>query len=262
MAIILLILSFEVGAYYSQNRYKKKLNTTFDIYQKSILSMENQLGLQNHEISDLTSDLQSTLNDNRKLDQNVSTLKERIELLEKNKTARFPFTVPTKGIVGTYNGTFGGNMHGIRHLGIDIWTTTQNNGSLKSHIGNPVYSACNGKVGKITAENGAVTIKCDPIPKFFAVPEHEVYTHYSHMGHAETKQLYITVATGQRVHSGELIGYQGDLSSFFPEMRNVHLHFSVFSGLSETDPKGGAYNPCLYIGGDCSRAGVKFASRL
>ncbi|MBN1331561.1 M23 family metallopeptidase [Candidatus Dojkabacteria bacterium] len=256
LLVILFVLTFEAGMYFSQKRYRGQLNNTFNIYQAEIIQLESSLGIKDHKISNLTSQLQDSLNDKNSLAMNNDELKEQIKGLSTKND--FPFGVPSTGVIGTYNGTFGGNMNGFRHLGVDIWTTTDNNGRISSHKGNEVFAACDGKVTRIDSDNGAITIACDRIPDNFDVPEREVYTHYAHLGNAETKELYISVARNQRVKKGDLLGFQGDLSSYFPEMRNVHLHFSVFTGLSETDKSGGALNPCLYIGGDCSRRGAGF----
>jgi murein DD-endopeptidase MepM/ murein hydrolase activator NlpD len=174
---------------------------------------------------------------------------------------RFPFIVPTTGVAGHQAGTFEGHLYEMTHRGIDIWTTTRNGGALPTHKGNPVYAACNGKVVSFVPENGGITILCDEIPATYKVPKHTgVYTHYSHLGNAITKQQHHGLKRGQRVAQGQFLGYQGDLSSYFPEMRNVHLHFSVFTGISEVDPNGGALNPCLYIGGNCQRQGESFTA--
>ena len=77
------------------------------------------------------------------------------------------------------------------------------------------------------------------------------------MANAITKEQYIYLKVGQNVRKGQFIGYQGDLSMFTPGMRNVHLHFSVFTGARERD---GSQNPCNYIGGVCNEAGVFFVN--
>ncbi|MBD3280532.1 peptidoglycan DD-metalloendopeptidase family protein [Candidatus Dojkabacteria bacterium] len=257
IVIILFVLSFEGGVYFAKKQYREKLNNTFDVYQTEIIKLESSLGIKDHRISNVTSQLQEALNDNDSLSATNKELHSQILGLQVNDN--YPFTTPSSGIIGTYNGTFGGNMNGMRHLGVDIWTTTENNGRIANHKGNPVYSACDGKVTNIDPDNAAITILCDPISENFDVPKREVYTHYAHLGNADTGNLFVEVGRNQRVTKGQLIGYQGDKSSYFPEMRNVHLHFSVFTGLSETDlHNGGALNPCLYIGGDCSRAGSEF----
>jgi hypothetical protein len=46
---------------------------------------------------------------------------------------------------------------------------------------------------------------------------------------------------------------------FTPGMRNVHLHFSVFTGTRERD---GSQNPCKYIGGSCQEAGAFFVNSV
>lgn len=171
---------------------------------------------------------------------------------------RYPFIVPSTGVAASIYGTFDNVIYGMDHLGIDIWTSSANGGRIASHKGNPVYAACSGRVVSFMPENGGVTIDCDPISGDYSVPERDVFTHYAHLGNGVTKETYFEVSRGQRVDIGDLLGYQGDLSSFFPNMRNVHLHFSVFTGVSEADPNGGAINPCLYIGGSCVTQGETF----
>lgn len=207
---------------------------------------------------DEISDLQTK---EHNLNNEVSSLQGKVKGLSiqnQNSNNSYPFAIPTNGFLGDFAGGYGGNMYGMRHFGVDIWTSMENSGSLPNHKGNPVYSACNGVVDNIDSPNGGLTIKCDPIPDHFNVPNRQVYTYYGHMGHAESKRMYNVVGPGSRVEKGQKIGSQGDLSSYFPEMRNVHLHFSIFAGLSETDKKYGAYNPCIYIGGDCMTRGEEF----
>lgn len=213
-----------------------------------------ELELENQNYESEQEDLQGSINELR-------TELSELQTLARESEREYPFVVPSTGVVGSENGTFGGWMYTMRHLGIDIWTSAANGGRIASHKGNPVYSACDGKVVNIGTANGGVTIQCDEISSEFDVPEKNVFTHYAHLGHAETKELWINVERNKRVAQGELIGYQGDLSSFFPEMRNVHLHFSVFTGSSETDPSGGAIDPCLYIGGNCKTKGQNFIAK-
>lgn len=195
---------------------------------------------------------------NLSLSNEFNNLQTKVLGLTTIKQQAYPFQVPTNGFLGHYAGGFGGNMMGMRHLGVDIWTTMEKNGKVPGGIGNPVYSACSGIVENIDPANAAVLIKCDKISEEYDVPDHEVYTYYGHMGDAATKNLFIDIEKGTRVKKGQYLGFQGNLSSYFPEMENVHLHFSVFAGVSEADPKKGALNPCLYIEGNCSKQGSEF----
>ena len=257
LAVLAMAVSFEMGLYLSKRDKNLEVNNlVLDSTQKAA-SLEQALGIKNGELSKLDVALSKELESKNDLQTEIDQLEGKIAGLETSR--EHPFSVPSEGTVGTFNGTFGGNMNGFRHLGVDIWTSSENNGAISTHKGNAVYSVCNGTVSNIENANAAITIACDPIDKTkYHLPEYKVYTHYAHMGNAETGELYIKVHRGQRVKAGQELGFQGDKSSYFPEMRNVHLHFSVFTGLSETDKSGGALNPCLYIGGDCSRAGVKF----
>ncbi len=226
------------------------------VLEEEIAELELGLDFYDSQTQDYSLEKQDLLIEINKLKSQVVTLNAEIE----RRNNLFPFQVPTKGIVGSVNGFFGGQMYHLDHLGIDIWTSNLNGGKLPDHKGNPVFAACNGVVVSYQEGNGGMTINCDLIPKDkgYKLPAYDVFTYYGHMGHAETKELYFQVKIGDRVKAGQLVGYQGDLSSFFPNMRNVHLHFSVFTGLGETDPNGGALNPCLYIGGECETLGYQF----
>lgn len=250
ICLLILGLSFELGLYFSSNSNNHLTSSPQLVY------VEN-----NNKSDDIVEDLNLTISSfeekEKEYKREISDLNSKIAGAQTIR--EYPFSTPTKGILAKYAGTFGGNMNGYRHLGIDLWTTTKNNGMLPDHKGNPVYAACSGIVDNIDKSNGAVTINCDQIPNSFKVPEHKVYTHYAHLGNADTGELFINVHGSQRVKEGDILGYQGDLSSYFPDMRNVHLHFSIFTGLSETDKSGGALNPCLYIGGDCTEPGMIFS---
>lgn len=230
---------------------------TITFLQDQVVTMEETLAFYDTQTQDYSEEKQELLIQINKLKNKITNLNAEMEKLNSNN---FPFQVPTTGTVATSNGFYGGVLYGMDHLGIDIWTTTANSGQLPNHKGNPVFAACNGVVVSFQEANGGMSIKCDLIDKTkgYDLPSYDVYTYYGHMGNGVTKQLYFQVAVGERVKAGQLLGYQGDLSSFFPNMRNVHLHFSVFTGLGETDPNGGAIDPCLYIGGDCQLVGYQF----
>jgi murein DD-endopeptidase MepM/ murein hydrolase activator NlpD len=257
--VLVVLLAFEIGVWsyknYSGQEVVQSSEAELEQLNLLIAAKERELAnleLQNENYKQKEQELLGTINELRARVAGLSTSEQEPVGI------KYPFAVPSSGVVGSQNGTFGGDMYGMKHLGIDIWTTTANGGRIASHSGNEVKAACTGKVVNITPENGGLTILCDVIGQEFDVPKREkVYTHYAHLGHAETKELYISVSKNQRVNKGDLIGYQGDLSSFFPEMRNVHLHFSVFTGLSEAE---GALNPCLYIGGNCKVKGEIFTA--
>lgn len=213
-------------------------------------------------ISALRDRVNKIFESNQVLSDDFNQLQTKVLGLTTIKKQTYPFQVPTNGFIGSYIGGYGGNMHGMRHLGVDIWTTMENGGKVVGGIGNPVYSACDGRIENIDPQNAAVTIRCNKISAEYDVPAYEVYTYYGHMGDVATKNLFIEVEKGDSVKMGQYLGFQGNLSSFFPEMQNVHLHFSVFAGLSENDPQKGALNPCLYIGGDCSKQGFEFQTGI
>ncbi|MBD3362457.1 peptidoglycan DD-metalloendopeptidase family protein [Candidatus Dojkabacteria bacterium] len=240
---------------------EKKYSPIIQEKELALSFLNHEISEQNNYIKTLNLEVSNLTERGVQLIQTNNNLEGRIAGLNTQRELRYPFDVPTKGIVGSFAGTFGGNMYGMRHLGIDVWTTIENNGRTENNSGNPVYAACSGVVDNSDRLNGAITIKCDPIPSNYNVPDHNVDTYYAHMGNGVSKNLYIQATPGRRVQKGQLIGYQGNISKFFPNMRNVHLHFSVFGGLSEVDSKKGAYNPCLYIGGDCRTRGARFVTK-
>lgn len=259
--IFIVLIAFQLGVYSYQRVDNNETRQLVAIHQQQLAQLQLELQQKEAELGQLRIENTDYAAQEAQLLKDINSLRTRVAGLSTNttnNTARYPFAVPTTGIVGSQNGTFGGQMYTMKHLGIDIWTTQANGGRIASHRGNAVFAACDGKVVNIKADNAGLTIACDEIVGNFNVPARQVYTHYSHLGHAETKELYILVQRNQRVKKGQKLGYQGDLSSYFPQMRNVHLHFSVFTGRSEVDPNGGAINPCLYIGGDCTGKGELF----
>jgi murein DD-endopeptidase MepM/ murein hydrolase activator NlpD len=194
------------------------------------------------------------------LSTELTEVTTKLDEITTTTTDEYPFAVPTTGIVATFPGTYGGNMRGIEHWGIDIWTTTKNNGITPDYKGNAVYSVCDGRVTKLLPGNGAFRVLCDDIPEKYQVPAHTgVYVYYGHMGHATNGNLFFDLREGQRLTKGQFLGYQGNVSDVFPNTRNVHLHLTIWSGryqpIAET---GGPHNPCLYFGGDCTRPGSRF----
>lgn len=257
LVILFGIILFELGYYLSQEKNSQIISNIVMANSNVVNSLEGKLGSSQQSISGLTSDISNSLRKEENLNNQIQELEGEVAGLQDNRA--YPFKVPSEGTIGSYSGTFGGLMYGKRHWAIDIWTTTNNSGALPSHKGNPVYAACSGKVVRIFPDNAALIIQCNDISSKYDVPKHSgVFTYYGHLGNKSTKKLFITVGNQQRVKKGQLIGYQGDLSSFYPDMSNVHLHFSIFTGNSESDNQGGSVNPCLYIGGDCARAGSEF----
>lgn len=258
--VLVIILTFQLGVYTYQRIERQEVNMAVAKREQELRQLQLQLKQLETELAQLELDNNNYANREAELLTNINNLRSRVAGIstQSNSTNRYPFAVPSTGVVGSINGTFGGQMYTMKHWGIDIWTSQARGGQIASHKGNPVYSACDGTVVSFDNDNGGMTISCNEISGNYNVPKKKVYTHYAHMGHADTKALYFTVKRNERVTKGQLIGYQGDLSSFFPEMRNVHLHFSVFTGNSETDANGGAINPCLYIGGNCQRKGEVF----
>lgn len=258
LIIALVIVSYNMGKY---NMNKRKQPTITGL-EKSLSEREQSIQKKDNIITALRDRINKIDESNQLLSNDYNNLQTKILGLTTIKQQTYPFQIPTNGFIGSYVGGYGTNMQGMRHLGVDIWTSTKNGGKVIGGIGNPVYSACDGFVENIEPKNAAVIVKCNKIPKEYDVPEYDVYTYYGHMGDASTKNLFIEVKKGDNVKKGQYIGFQGNLSSFFPEMENTHLHFSIFAGYAETDPQKGALNPCLYIGGDCSKKGYEFQTGI
>lgn len=212
------------------------------------LELEEKL----HRISELSGDTEE-------LNGRIAELNEQIAGLSTDGNGLHPFAVPSTGTIGSQWSTFLGTYKDATHYGIDLWTTTENSGAISTNRGNPVYAACSGIVESFQTENGGVTISCDPVPDTFDVPARKVYTYYGHMANAVTKEQYIYLKPRQKVNKGQFIGFQGNLSMYTPGMRNVHLHFSIFTGYKESS---GTQNPCAYIGGDCATVGKFFGTAV
>ncbi len=271
IALLTLVISFQLGALYGVGSNKARLQTLYSQKQLADLSA-TALKSEIAEIElELTAGQQLTQEQKQSYEDKLSQLEGRVaglsSELEQTQSSlgsgKYPFIVPTTGSIVTFAGSYAGNMMGIEHWGVDIWTTASNNGVTSGFKGNPVYSACTGKVTKLHPGNGALTVLCDDIPRDqgYDLPAYSgVFIYYGHLGHADTKQQFINVAQNQRVTQGQLLGYQGNLSDVFPAMRNVHLHFTIYSGKYNPpwNKEGGPHNPCIYIGGDCGRKGQRF----
>lgn len=250
------IFLFELGMYSSREQYQKQLANLNSL-------QSDQLRQTNESFKDLYSNIEekedqinSLIGIKEELSGTISELNSQIAGLSIDNSSPFPFAVPTTGTVGSYASTYYVKQNGFHH-GIDIWTTTEKGGAITTHKGNPVFAACSGIVESLQPDNGGVTIRCDVIPNHYNVPKNKVFTYYGHMANAVTKEQYIYVKPGQKIRKGQFLGFQGDLSLFTPEMRNVHLHFSVFTGTHDAE---GSQDPCKYIGGNCTQAGQFFAN--
>lgn len=166
-----------------------------------------------------------------------------------------PLLVPTKGIAGHKNFLYLPEIH----PGIDIWTNANGSGLDNQKQGNPVYAACRGQVIHYKPSNEEIEIKCDPIPDHYQdkVPSLNIKILYSHLGNGETGESFHSLKVGQKLEKGELLGYQGDKSSFAPENRIVHLHFGVYDLSSRQSPPP-PLDPMLYIGVNTHKVGQLF----
>ncbi|MBN1916021.1 hypothetical protein JW796_03470 [Candidatus Dojkabacteria bacterium] len=162
-----------------------------------------------------------------------------------------PLLIPTNGIAAHKDFLYNEESH----PGVDIWTNTKGTGLNGTSRGYPVYSACSGKVIRIFLPNQEIEIQCDSLPIEYRdmVPSLNIKILYSHLGDGATKEVYHDLKLGQRLERGELVGYQGDISSFVPENRVVHLHFGVYD-LNIRRP----LNPAPYLGYDEIRLGHTF----
>jgi len=258
------LIMFEGGMYYYKSAYLPSIVSSANSQTNNLLvQISDKDQLLNDSLAQITnlqklkSGYESSLKNLEGKVAGLSTTSQSIQIVQ---TSSYPFSVPTNGNVGTFAGTWGGNMYGKTHYGVDIWTTLSNDGMVAGDKGNPVYSACDGKVTRISPAEGAVTVLCNSIPHTYLLPAYDgVFTYYGHMASGVTKQLYIVINEQQTVTKSQLLGYQGDLSVETPQMRNVHLHFAVYSGQYLVSAGvGGPYNPCIYIGGDCTKPGSKF----
>jgi murein DD-endopeptidase MepM/ murein hydrolase activator NlpD len=254
-SVLMSYLAFAYGQMITQESYTQQINTLKENHAVEIAFFNQEMDSKDLFINQKNFLIEDLLSQKDNLYSEVNNLNSQVAGMSTEQSPH-PFAIPSVGFLGHKAGTYGGDMYGSTHLGVDIWTSVTHGGAISTHRGNPVYSACDGVVDNFQLENGGVTILCDPIPEFYNVPVREsVRTYYGHLGNGATGELYIYVNYGQRVKKGQFIGYQGDLSSFTPEMRNVHLHFSTFTGIRE---KGGSLDPCLYIGGSCTEVGRFF----
>jgi murein DD-endopeptidase MepM/ murein hydrolase activator NlpD len=252
---LMVYAAYGYGQIKVQEEYESKIDNIEQNHSIELSLLNNEIESKNMLISHRDHMIEDLLGQKENLSSELQTLNSRVAGISTSKHP-FPFAVPSAGFLGHNAGTYGGTMLGMPHLGVDIWTTLSSGGAISTRQGNPVYSACDGVVNNFQLDNGGVTILCDKIPDYYNVPKHEgVSTYYGHMGNGGTGELYIYIKYGQRVRRGQFIGYQGDMSSFTPAMRNVHLHFSIFTGHREV---GGALDPCLYIGGSCTQEGRFF----
>lgn len=169
-----------------------------------------------------------------------------------------PFLIPSKGIAAHKNFIY----EPINHGGIDIWTRLDGKGvDGSTSKGYPVYAACSGLVIRVYQPNEEIEILCDEIKSAFknVVPSLKVKTLYAHMGDAVNKTRYHSLKVGQRVTKGELIGYQGNVSSIVPVNRVTHLHFGIYD---LTQPGRPTLDPEPYIGVPCTVVGQKFEVNL
>lgn len=250
---------FGLGILKSDEDYQLKIAGIKVNNNEELNLLTERITSQDLVIDDKDIQIQTLVGNKDELVSQVSGLNAHIAGLSTDKNNSYPFTIPTTGTIGSQVSSYLGNYNGSIHYGVDIWTSMQSSGAISTHKGNPVYSACSGSVESFQPENGGVTISCDTIPSIFNVPQKKVYTYYGHMANAITKEQFIYLQNGQKVRKGQFIGFQGDLSMFTPGMRNVHLHFSIFTGFRERE---GTEDPCIYIGGSCKEIGRFFVSEF
>jgi len=170
---------------------------------------------------------------------------------------KLPMIVPTNGIAGHKNFLYLPEIH----PGIDIWTSMDGAGLDGSSKGYSVYAACSGKVFHYKPANEEIEIICDKLPEVYRdlVPSLNVKILYSHLGDGQTGESFHNLKVGQRVEKGELVGYQGNKSSFAPENRIVHLHFGVYDLSAKQSPPP-PLDPMYYIGVDTHKVGQIFTT--
>ncbi len=169
-----------------------------------------------------------------------------------------PLFVPTNGIAGHKDFLFI-----PAHPGIDIWTNANGRGlDGVTSRGYPVYSACTGRVIRIFEPNQEIEVMCEHLSGEYAdlVPTLKIKVLYSHMGDGKTKAKYHTLRMGQYLTQGELIGYQGNISSFAPQNTITHLHFGVYD--VSRGGKGIAIDPAPYIGLPTNQVGQLYSAGI
>lgn len=170
-----------------------------------------------------------------------------------------PFIVPSDGIAAHPNFLY----NPVDHAGIDIWTNVNGKGlNSYSSKGSAVHAACSGTVTSIYYPNEEIEITCQPISDYYQsiVPSLKVKTLYAHLGDAISKEVYHSLHLGQKVTAGEIIGYQGNVSSIAPWNRVTHLHFGVYDLSKGGIPK--PINPAPYIGVPTNQVGQIFKFHL
>lgn len=191
-------------------------------------------------------------------DKKIDHLKQDVYQAIEFQKKPSPFVVPTEGIAAHKNFLYDPVLHG----GIDIWTNQEGKGvSRGSSKGYPVYSACSGVVIRVYQPNEEIEVECNRIDESFSedVPSLHVKVLYAHMGDAVTKERYHKLSVGQRLTKGQLIGWQGNVSSIVPVNRVTHLHFGVYdltrSGRPTVDPE-------YYIGVPTTIVGQIFKTEI
>ncbi|HEC65609.1 MAG TPA: M23 family metallopeptidase [bacterium] len=171
------------------------------------------------------------------LDLTIEQIKPVELTVEENPT----LFIPTVGFAGPQDFLY----DPFNHPGVDIWSSLDGTGLNGTSRGYPVFSACSGKVHRVFAPNQEIEVICDTLDEAYLsrVPTVEIKVLYSHLGNGITSEAYHNLRRGDRVEKSELIGYQGNISSFAPRNKVVHLHFGVYD-LSTLEP----LDPAPYLG--------------
>jgi hypothetical protein len=224
------------------------VENTMQAFASGVMNFGKIASVEDENVSELKSAITGTGDEEYK---NINLTGYSVKPVNITTSNSAPLLIPTNGIAANQKFLY----DPVIHPGVDIWTNVNGKGSYTASKGNEVYSACTGVVSHIFYPNQEIEITCEKLPDFYkdTVPSLNIKILYSHMGDGATKEQYHNLHVGQKLQKGEFVGYQGNISSFVPENRVVHLHFGVYD-LRTRKP----IDPSSYIGISATTLGIVF----